>query len=348
MPGMNTHRFPILRISLILVSAWLTASVQADDLVVAKRPNQVFGRTVPAMIHAVAKVNQTAEAAITAAYRRVDDVNRLMSGYVPSSDVSRLNRSKVGQHVKIAPETLTCLTQALEVAANTEGAFDPTCRPLVTLWKDAARKHDRLPDQIAISTARASVDWRAVDVRSAEWRVGFKKDNMQLDLGGVAKGYALDLAIQALRKEGAVGGLVDLGGDLLAFGTNRGQAWRVGVQDPFDSQKLLMTLRVEDRAVATSGNYRQPLVIAGKTYSHIVDPRTGKPTAEAPSVTVIAKDGLTADAWATALSVLSVEEGRKLVDQRDDLEVLWITGGPDNSSMIQSRGFEQFVVKTAD
>jgi thiamine biosynthesis lipoprotein len=142
--------------------------------------------------------------------------------------------------------------------------------------------------------------------------------------------------------------LVDLGGDLLAFGTNRGQAWRVGVQDPFDSQKLLMTLRVEDRAVATSGNYRQPLVIAGKTYSHIVDPRTGKPTAEAPSVTVIAKDGLTADAWATALSVLSVEEGRKLVDQRDDLEVLWITGGPDNSSMIQSRGFEQFVVKTAD
>jgi thiamine biosynthesis lipoprotein len=133
----------------------------------------------------------------------------------------------------------------------------------------------------------------------------------------------------------------------VAIGTNRrGQPWRIGIKHPF-RQGLIAVLALSDRAVATSGVQQRFYQIDGQRYSHIIDPRTGWPAAQAPSVTVIAADGLTADAWATAFSVLGVAEGRELLEagQTPELEVMWITGSADQPAIAKTEGFDRYVAK---
>jgi thiamine biosynthesis lipoprotein len=151
-----------------------------------------------------------------------------------------------------------------------------------------------------------------------------------------------------MKSAGAVGGLVNVGGDIVAFGKRAdGQTWTIGVKHPFDSNALVGRLRVEDRAVATSGLQQRFVEIDGRRYSHIVDPRSGRPVDEAPCVTVIAPDGLTADAWATVFSVLSPAEGKKLIDGGGvdaGVEVMWISGDADEPKFEQTAGFGAFLI----
>ena len=170
---------------------------------------------------------------------------------------------------------------------------------------------------------------------------------VQIDLGGIAKGYALDLAGKALREAGATSGMVDVGGDVLAIGRRPdGQPWRIGVKHPFQ-EGILTVLELADQAVATSGVQQRFYEIDGKRYSHIVDPRTGLPAEEAPSVTVIAADGLTADAWGTVLSVLSVEEGKERLASAGApaIEVMWITGEMNAPKIDSTAGFDAYVAR---
>jgi thiamine biosynthesis lipoprotein len=172
-------------------------------------------------------------------------------------------------------------------------------------------------------------------------------DGVQVDLGGIAKGYALDLAGEAMLSAGAHGALVDVGGDVRAIGTNAaGKPWRVGIKHPFH-QTLHTILELSDRAVATSGVQQRFYEIDGKRYSHIIDPRSGRPAEQAPSVTVIAADGITADAWATVFSVLTVEEGRQLIaaGAAPKLEVMWIAGPANQPIVDRTPGFDVYVAE---
>ena len=170
---------------------------------------------------------------------------------------------------------------------------------------------------------------------------------MQIDLGGIAKGYALDLAGAALLRTGATTGLVDIGGDVLVLGPRPGnQPWRVGVRHPLGQREnVYKVLKLTSGAVATSGNQERFSTIEGRRFSHIVDPRSGRPAEQAPSVTVIAPAGITADAWATALSVLSVAEGQVLLatPNAPDLEVLWLEVRDGTIHSTQTAGFDAYL-----
>jgi thiamine biosynthesis lipoprotein len=325
------------------------ASVQAGceqqtGPVKAARAREIMGTF--AEVTAVAPEKATAEAAVEAGYARLEDVNRLMSDYIADSEIGRLNRLPVGESLQVSPETFHCLQRATEISRASGGAFDVTCRPLVSLWKQAAEQN-RLPSQEDLARARSLIGSDQIRLDPETRSVSRVADGVQVDLGGIAKGYALDLAAEAMLKAGASSVLVDVGGDVVAVGTNLdGKPWRVGVKHPFKAG-LFAVLELSDRAVATSGVQQRFHQIEGKRYSHIIDPRTGWPAEQAPSVTVIAADGLTADAWATVFSVLSIDEGKQLIraDGTPPLEVMWIAGSPDQPVIEKTAGFDEYVAK---
>jgi thiamine biosynthesis lipoprotein len=170
-------------------------------------------------------------------------------------------------------------------------------------------------------------------------------DGLQIDLGGIAKGYALDLAAQAALDAGATAVLVNVGGDVLAVGAQAsGQPWRVGIKHPFEPGLVGRIALTGHCAVATSGIQQRFTVIGGNRYSHIIDPRTGRPAEQAPSITVVAPDGITADAWATVFSILTVEEGRQLAESLPDVQVKWIWGSADDVRFAQTPGFNRYLL----
>jgi len=299
-----------------------------------------------ATLTAIAPDETTAAAAVEAGYTRLQDVNRLMSDYISESEIGRLNRQPVDEPLSLSPETLHCLQRAIKVSQASGGAFDVTCRPLVSLWKDAGRA-GRLPSEEALARVRSLIGADKIALDVAAGTAARTAEGVQVDLGGIAKGYALDLAGEAMVNAGAASALVDVGGDVLAIGVNEsGKPWRVGIKHPF-RQAIFVILELSNRAVATSGVQQRFHEIDGKRYSHIIDPRTGRPAEQAPSVTVIAADGVTADAWATVFSVLTIEEGRKLIaaGRAPKLEVMWIAGPADEPLIEKTAGFDAYVVE---
>jgi len=228
-----------------------------------------------------------------------------MSTWLADSETGRLNAAPAGRHVPLSPDVLEVLGTARRAAAATEGAFDVTCRPLIELWRDAGRTGcEPTPDEL--TAARAASNWDLIELghegavkRSASARV---------DLGGIAKGHAIDRAIDLLRRRGRLeGGMVDVGGDLACFGrSTSGEQWEVEVRAPF-GPGVLARLRLPGGAVCTSGDYARFVEIGGRRYSHILDPRNGRPADVVCSITVVAPTAVVADIWATALSVLGTE-----------------------------------------
>jgi len=340
-----TRRRPTVFPWLVVLPAFLTAGCERQSgPAEVTRAREIMGTF--ARLTAIAADEPTARAAVQAGYARLEDVNRLMSDYRPDSEIGRLNDLPTGEGLHVSSETSHCLEQAVEVSQASGGAFDVTCRPLVTLWRQAAQQN-QLPSEQTVAETLQVVGAERIELDAEKRVVSRPLDGLQVDLGGIAKGYALDLAAEAMLKAGATGMLVEVGGDVVAIGTNRrGQPWRIGVKHPF-RQGLIAVLTLSDRAVATSGVQQRFYEIDGKRYSHIIDPRTGWPAEQAPSVTVIAADGLRADAWATAFSVLGVAEGRELLEtgQTPELEVMWITGSGDQPVIEKTKGFDRYVAK---
>lgn len=268
-------------------------------------------------------------------------VNAVMSVHLDGSELSRLNAAWADEPLLLSEDLWYVLDAARRFTEESGGAFDPTGRAMFQLWAQAGQAR-RLPDEAELAEARGHVGWDKLTLDGL-WAMKLDPD-LQIDLGGIAKGYAIDWALEELRKSGAVGGLVEVGGDLAVFGqAPGGGAWRVGVVDPFDPDgPPCGVLTLTDAGVATSGNYRRFTLIEGRRYSHIIDPRTGRPVDEAPSVTVIAPDALTADAWATGLSVLG-PAGLAKIEQSPGVEAMLVTGTPEDHQVHYSSGFQRFV-----
>lgn len=311
-----------------------------------KNSNQIMGTGAEITVDAPDRA--TARQALEAAYARLEDVDRLMSDYVAESEIGRLNALAAGQSMSVSPETFHCLQRAADIARMSGGAFDVTCRPLVRLWKQAG-KENRVPSDAALLGTLARVGWQKIELDPETRSVTLGVAGLQVDLGGIAKGYALDLAADALRAAGATSGLVNVGGDVRALGPQAGgRPWRVGVQHPLKPRgEYIHVIALYGGAVATSGIQQRFTEIDGRRYSHIIDPRTGRPAEQSPQVTVMAPDGLSADAWATALSVLSVEEGQALIaaGKLPGIEVLWILSEGDRLVIHQTPGFAQHVIE---
>ena len=256
-------------------------------------------------------------AAARRAFDRIATLDRMMSDYRADSELRRL-QERPQEWVAVSAELFDVLTRSAAIASATGGAFDPTIGPVVGLWR-RAREVGRLPDPPALERARALVGWQLVERDPRRRAIRLKKADMQLDLGGIAKGYILQEALATLRSDGAPRALVAGGGDIVAGDPppdTRG--WRIDV--PVASPEFTARARaMTNAALATSGPTAQFAVIDGTRYSHVVDPRTGAGLTNAVVAHVIAEDAATADALATALTVLGPDDRRTLLAQFPDV-----------------------------
>ena len=279
------------------------------------------------------KAGKAAEAALRS-------VEAHMSTYLADSEISCFNAAEPGVAVGISPETAEVLRASRELTEQTERAFDVTCRPVVNMWKKAA-KEDKLPTDAELAAALGLVGWDKIALRKDT--VEKRAPSGGVDLGGIAKGYGIDRAVAAMKDAGAIGGLVDVGGDVRCFGRRpKGGKWRIGIRNPFMKTRrdLIGLIHLSQGAVCTSGNYERYRVIGGERYSHIVDPRTGRPVDGAPSVTVVAPTAMVADAWATALSVLG-RDGLAMLPE--GVEAMLVIGLPEDYETVTSGGFDRLL-----
>lgn len=246
------------------------------------------------------------------AYKLVDSLNQVYSDYDAQSELSILSRK--GQSAGVSDALWDILKQSQVAYQKSSGAFDITIGPLVKLWRKA-RKEKQLPADSVLRKAQVSVGFQWVQMNEKTHAVKLNKSAMQLDLGGIAKGYIAQKVVDFLAKEGLGASLVDAGGDLaMGQAPPSKKAWSVGVNIPSSEELLPRYLLLQNAAVATSGDMYQFVEIDGKHYSHIVNPKTGLGLSHQRNVTVIAPDGATADWLATACSVLPVKKALKLCD----------------------------------
>lgn len=249
-----------------------------------------------------------------AAGRALDEVQRLedvLSEFRPHTEVSRINAAAGETAVRVGADTWAVLDHALQWAARSDGAFDPTWAALRGLWR--FRGDDlRPPDPEAVRARLPLVDWRAVELDPAARTVRLRRRGMALGFGGIAKGYALDRMRALLLDAGVRDFVLYSGGQVLVEGTRGGRAWRVGVQHPRDPDGLLGALSLTAGSVSTGGDYEHCFHHAGRRYHHVIDPRTGWPVAHTAAVTVVARTALEADALDTALFVMPPHEAMAL------------------------------------
>jgi thiamine biosynthesis lipoprotein len=288
-------------------------------------------RTMGTYAHVTLATSDSARFAPLAATAEGDlhRVDSLMSNWTMTSEVARINREAWPGPVTVEPEVARVIERALDVWKHSDGAQDITVEPLVRLWGFLG------------GTPHVPA---AADVREAFHRVGsdklryepgtralrFAEGGVQIDLGGIAKGYAVDRGAERLRAGGVRNALVDLSGNMRALGAPPGEErWRIGIRDPRDRMPYFARLELTEQGISTSGTYEQFVAADGKSYGHIIDPRTGRPAEGLLSVTVVSRDAFTSDAWDTGLFVLGLDAARRKARERADIDVVLVAPGHD-------------------
>ena len=265
-----------------------------------------------------------AEAAAQAAFVRLGELDQRLSDYRDDIEIASLAEKAGGEVLPLGADLLVVLTSAQEMARRSDGAFDVTVGPLSRLWR-RARRTGELPSPEELRSAVALVGYQDLFIDGASRKARLKRAGMRLDLGGIAKGYAADEALQVFRSRGLDRALVTLGGEVVAGSPPPGRdGWTVALRTPGPDQA---PLSLRDAAASTSGDAEQWVEVAGRRYSHVFDPRTGQALVGRRSVTVVAREGILADALATALSVLGPGRGLALVESFPGAAALWVEAG---------------------
>lgn len=280
--------------------------------------------------------------AAEAAFRRVLQLNDILSDYDAESELLQLVATAgQGKAVAVSDELWRVLVHAQSLAERSDGAFDVTINPVVRLWR-RARREKRLPPPEKIQTARQLVDYRNVRLDPAHKTVELVKKGMRLDLGGIAKGFICDEALLTLRAQGIRSAMIVAGGDIgLADPPPTKAGWTIGVGVLEPDGRPTQYLCLAHCGVATSGDMFQFVEIGGKRYSHIVDPRTGMALTDHMTVTVVAPEGMTADGLSTAVSVLGPQRGLRLVDETAGAAALVLRATPEGVETYRSARWKE-------
>ena len=292
---------------------------------------------VPVKIALYTAEVEAANRAAKAVYARFAELNRIMSDYDPGSELSRLSRlSPHDKPVAVSEPLGFVLDRSQQLAEQTGGAFDVTVGPMVRLWR-RARRNGELPSADRIQEAKAAVGFEQMKLDGARRAVRLMKPKMQLDLGGIAMGYAVDEGLKILRQRGITSAMIDASGDIgVGDPPPKNRGWRIGIvplkPDAPPSRYLLLA----NAAVTTSGDTFQFVEIGGKRYSHIVDPKTGYGLTDHCSVTIVAPDCITADSLATAVSVLGPKAGLEFVERQPNVAALILRGSDNTPEVYES------------
>ena len=276
-------------------------------------------------------------------FKRIDVLNSILSNYLPQSEINQLSQ-KPNRNVVVSADLFRLMNISGDYAKRTSGAFDITLGPLIELWKKA-RKNRQVPSMAEIRSAKQRTGHSHLEFPNVN-TVRLRHEGMQLDVGGIGKGFAADEAIEVLKRNGINSALVDMGGDVTVSGAPPNKEfWILGFSYFNENgEEVFQKVRLKNQAVATSGDLYQYSIIDGKRYSHIIDPKNGMALSNNIQVTVIAPNGTMADAYASALSVLGIGEGGKVVRETTDLEVFMVEDTPGDYQQWNSPGFLNFIM----
>lgn len=293
---------------------------------------------------------ENAEDLINISFERLREIENNMSKTIENSDIYRINENQSENgFVHISTDTFRVLEKAIEYAQITEGRFDPSIGPLVELW-GIGTKDARIPRAEEINETISRVNYKWIELNSNDNSIRLLKDQMKLDLGAIAKGYAADEVRDILEGEGIESAYINLGGNVFVIGGKPdGTSWNIGIQDPRRNRGGAMaSIEVKDKTIVTSGNYERYFEKNGVIYHHIIDPTTGYPAESGIlSVSIISDDSFDADALSTSVFILGVEKGLELINKLEGVEALIIkddlgiimTDGLQNNIIIRDKDF---------
>lgn len=318
----------------LLISGGCRKSDIRDIPMSASYEFRTMGTTMHITLYSTTMNKQELEKCTEKAFNEVKRVEKLMNLWDKDSEINRINYSKTGEWVVVDKATFEVIEKAIKASEITEGAFDITVNPLVNIWGFGSRSKEihEIPTEDEILTALAKTGYKKISVDKEKTAVSFTQDGVKIDLAGIAKGYGVDVAINALRECGVRQAMVEIGGEVRVLGRNKdGRKWRVGIRHPLKENELLGVIEMEDESVATSGDYENYFEIGGVRYSHIINPLTGKPTTSGiASVTIMSRECADADALATGLMVLPFDKGCELLENLPDYEGIIIRRITDN------------------
>jgi FAD:protein FMN transferase len=284
------------------------------------------------------KVDEAAvHAAVEKAIEEIRRLEALMTTWKDDSEVSRINQQAGRAPARVSAETIDVISKSLWMSERSGGVFDITFEVMRGLWRFDEDLDRHLPTAAAISERRKLIDFRQIVVDTAQSTVFLRRRDSKISLGGIAKGYAIDRAAKVLLDAGVEDFLAQAGGDLYVHGSRAdGSPWMAGIRDPRGAEgSYFARMPVADHAFSTAGDYERSYVVDGKRYHHIIDPRTGWPATASRSVTIWAKDALTADALDDAVFILGPEKGLELVESIDGVGAVIVDG--DNRVFVSKR-----------
>jgi len=264
---------------------------------------------------------QLAQELMLKVVEEMNRIDRLMSPFKPSSELSKINDLAASQEVKISKEMFQLLQRSIEYSEFTGGAFDITF-PSVGFnydYRNKIKPTDRQRKELI-----HNIDYKSIQLNSNHTSIKFNSKQTKIDLGGIAKGHAVDRCIEILVSKGIKNAFVNAGGDSRVIGKKKDRMWYIGVRHPRDENKLIVNLPLENVAISTSGDYERFFIQDNVRYHHILDPATGDSARKSQSVTIIASNGVDADALSTSIFILGSKEGLKMINQMPDVSAIII------------------------
>ena len=317
------------------VLAGCVGAPRGQEQAIVTRAQMQMGTLVK--ITAAAQSKSVAQGAVTAGFAEIRRLEELLSTWISTSELSQVNASAGGKPVHVSTETLMVVRRAMQAAEMTDGGFNIAIGPAVEAWN--VNDGQRIPTESELDALRPLVDLQAVHVDVREQTLYLDKAGMRIDVGGIGKGYAADQAVEALRRAGAIAGVVALSGDIKTFGRLPGERkFPVGIQHPRKQGEVLAVIDLENEAISTAGDYERFFERDGVRYHHILDPKTLRPARNCQSVTVIAKEGVWADGLDTGIFVMGPERGMELVEQLPDVEAIIVDA---EGRLLVSSGLKQ-------
>ena len=299
-------------VALITALMLSSTSVQSSQITVNGDRVKLTGVAMDTTVSITVIENDTEKAttAVKDAFNEIIRIEGLMSPEEESSEIYVLNHSGTSW-VNLSPETIYVLKKSLYYSEISGGCFDPTVKPLVDMWMKKVKTQGKIPDPTDLSDELELVGWENLVIDEENGWARFLKEGMQVTLGGIAKGYAIDRACEVLEKSGVKQALVDVGGDIRTIGA---KSWTVAIQHPRQESEWLGIIELENEAVATSGDYRRFFFLGSTRIHHIINPKTGYPAEACMSVTVVTENCIDADALSTTVFVMGPDDGKELLD----------------------------------